>query len=206
MTSRNRPLDRWRAVTPWCRCARGGIRTLTLRRAEGGSSPRPTVTTGVAQAELVVPSRPFLASIAAFVTARALDCEGFRVARDYFRDYSRPASNLQGPASTGAADHGVAFALELRDRPVLREVLPDSDDEIRSHSGRELLQCLKRRARTTAFHAGDGRLGGAHAVGQFGLGQPGVTAESVDELPEGRDSRLIRRSAARPRAGRSTWN
>ena len=68
-----------------------------------GLSLRPTVTTGVAQAELVVPSRPFRASIAVFVTARALECERFRVVRDYFRDCSRPVSN---PARAGVSRRG----------------------------------------------------------------------------------------------------
>jgi hypothetical protein len=54
------------------------------------------VTDGVDEAELVLSCKPFLASRSAFVTSRAAESEGFRLIRDYFRDY--------GGASTSRID------------------------------------------------------------------------------------------------------
>ncbi len=62
------------------------------------------------------------------------------------RGEPRP-STQGGLGSTSAANDRVTFALQLRDRPVLREVLPHPDDKLCSDSGRELLQRLKSRTR-----------------------------------------------------------
>jgi hypothetical protein len=55
----------------------------------------------------------------------------------------------------------------------------------------ESLEGLKGRAGPASLHAGDGRLGGAHAAYQLGLGQPGLGAQAVDQGAERADPGLV---------------
>ena len=95
----------------WCRpvhrvpsSARGEIRTLTERELPRGLSLRLTVTVCVAGTELVLSTWPFRASTAGFVTPRAAKFGGFRVVRDYFRDYAPTPKRLPHPSAGGRFD------------------------------------------------------------------------------------------------------
>ncbi len=85
----------------------------------------------------------------------------------------------------------MAVTDEFGDAAIVREIFANTDDEFGSGGASELFESLERRSGSAALHPGNGRLGGAHAICQFGLGQPGFGAEPVDELAECADARLV---------------
>ena len=79
-------------------------------------------------------------------------------------------------------DDGVAVFDEFCDASICGQVCSDADDELLADCLGESFECVDCWACAAGFHSSDCLSGGAHPVGEFGLGDSGFGTESIDEF------------------------